>query len=447
MKQMLLLFVLLLMIQGPIPCRAESLGSVIRDDEIEETLKLYLKPLATAAGLSPQNLKAYVLGDNTYNAFTAGGLNIFIHTGLINECTHVNQFVSVLAHELGHIASGHVASGNEHLGTMSRAALMGQILGVLASVATMNPGPMLGLGGASQMGAMGGFMRYRRSQEVEADIAALNYLNALKISPEGMHETFKCLAAKERFQGVTRSLYLSSHPDVQSRSQRVEDAAKTSPYKGQTPPAGWGEKYKRMQAKLVGYTQSTAKTFSLYPASDTSTDALYARAISYGQLGDLAGCLPLLKTLIEREPKNPYFHEAMGDALYRSGKPKEALYSFNLAIQQKRSPLILSQLAQVEIALGDSYLPTAQKHIAEVLSADREDPLTWRLFAIVHGRLGKPGLAAYGLAEEALLRGNTKECLARVARAEKTIPQENCPTESRRLQDLKIEAERLNKDK
>lgn len=446
MKHFQLYLFLLLFSMGSTVCRAQSLGSIIRDTEIEEALSLYLKPLAVSAGLNPTTIHAYVLGDDTYNAFTAGGLTLIVHTGLIKECTHVGQFVGVLAHELGHIAKGHVAMGMDHMGTMSRAALMGQILGAVASVATLNPAPMLAVGGASQIGAMGHFMRYRRSQEVEADIAALKYLDVNKVSPEGMHETFKALVAKERFQGVTRNPYLSSHPDVLSRSQRVEQAVSQSGLRGKAPPQGWTESYNRIRAKLVGYTMPLQKTFERYPSSDTSIDALYARSIAYAQLGDLAGSLPLLDTLIRKEPQNPYFYEAKGDALYRAAKAQEALQCFQKAVELKRSPLLLTQLAQVELALGPTYLDQARKHVEEVLNADREDPLAWHLFAMVQGRLGKAGLAAYGLAEKALLQGNIKETLHNVARAEKTIHLENCPAECRRLKDLKVEAERL-KDK
>ncbi len=82
--------------------------SLIRDAEIEDTLRVYTDPLLVAAGLRPEDIDIYIVGDDSVNAFVAGGQNIFVHTGLILAADNPNEVIGVLAHETAHIAGGHL---------------------------------------------------------------------------------------------------------------------------------------------------------------------------------------------------------------------------------------------------------------------------------------------------------------------------------------------------
>ena len=57
--------------------------SLIRDAEIESTIRDYATPIFQAAGLSPQAVNVYLIQDRSLNAFVSGGLKMFIHTGLL----------------------------------------------------------------------------------------------------------------------------------------------------------------------------------------------------------------------------------------------------------------------------------------------------------------------------------------------------------------------------
>ena len=56
-------------------------ANIIRDSEIQETVDLVVKPLKEAANLP--NLQIHIIDDPAPNAFTAGGNDIFINSGLI----------------------------------------------------------------------------------------------------------------------------------------------------------------------------------------------------------------------------------------------------------------------------------------------------------------------------------------------------------------------------
>src|SRR5262249_7733924 len=84
--------------------------ALIRDAEIEDTLRVYTDPLLVAAGLRPEDVHLYLVEDDEINAFVAGGQNIFMHTGLILQAETPNEVIGVLAHETGHIAGAHGAA-------------------------------------------------------------------------------------------------------------------------------------------------------------------------------------------------------------------------------------------------------------------------------------------------------------------------------------------------
>ena len=109
--------------------------SLIRDAEIEETLRVYTEPLLVAAGVRPEEVHIYIVNDDSVNAFVAGGQNIFVHTGLILAADNPNEVIGVLAHETGHIAGGHLARSREAINRSLGTALISIGLGVLAIAA------------------------------------------------------------------------------------------------------------------------------------------------------------------------------------------------------------------------------------------------------------------------------------------------------------------------
>src|ERR1700748_994194 len=93
---------------GPTPAYAQDI-SLLRDTETEDMLKSYEAPLPKAAGLDPQAVHMYLVGDPEVNAFAAEGQNIFIMSGILLFCKNPNELIGVMAHETGHIAAGHLS--------------------------------------------------------------------------------------------------------------------------------------------------------------------------------------------------------------------------------------------------------------------------------------------------------------------------------------------------
>ena len=90
----------------PVESQARKL-SLIRDAEIESTIRAYADPLLRVAKLEPAAVRILIVKDTGLNAFVSGGQNIFVNTGLLMKTTDASQIIGVLAHEIGHIEGGH----------------------------------------------------------------------------------------------------------------------------------------------------------------------------------------------------------------------------------------------------------------------------------------------------------------------------------------------------
>ena len=104
MKRLVTILALSLLIWTQ-PAAAQS---ILRDAETEALFNDMSRPLILAAGLSPNNVRVVLINDNSINAFTAGGQTVYVNSGLIHAADNANQVQGVIAHELGHVADGHV---------------------------------------------------------------------------------------------------------------------------------------------------------------------------------------------------------------------------------------------------------------------------------------------------------------------------------------------------
>ena len=124
----------------PSLARARSV-SLIRDAEIERTLQRFTAPILEAAGLGSDSVRLYIVNDPQLNAFVAGGMNLFLNTGLLMRTEDPSQLVGVVAHEVGHIAGGHLS----RVAAPQRKAAAEMILATVLGAATAAVGaPGLG---------------------------------------------------------------------------------------------------------------------------------------------------------------------------------------------------------------------------------------------------------------------------------------------------------------
>ena len=68
--------------------------------------------MAAHAGFA-DGINIRIIIDLSYNAFRAGRQTIYLHSGLLLSATSAEEIYGVIAHEIGHLAAGHVPLRSE----------------------------------------------------------------------------------------------------------------------------------------------------------------------------------------------------------------------------------------------------------------------------------------------------------------------------------------------
>ena len=230
--------ILLLVMVGivmPLTGRDAAGAKLIRDTEIENTIRTYATPLFEAAGLRGADIRIFLIADDALNAFVAGGLNLFLHTGLLLKVKNVGELTGFIAHETGHMAGGHLSRISGRMKAGSTAALVATVLGVLTAAATGSGTAGAAITGVGQGLAIGSILAFSRAQESAADQAAMNLLDLSGQSARGMRDFFKTLEDQELLPANRQNIYVQTHPITRYRIQDVESHLARSPYTDAPP--------------------------------------------------------------------------------------------------------------------------------------------------------------------------------------------------------------------
>lgn len=410
------LLIFLLISLFPLNALAEI--NLIRDAEIENTLKSYSKPIFRAAGLNPDAIKIYIVNDSSINAFVAGGQNMFLNTGLILECKNANMLVGVMAHETGHIAGGHIVKIESKGKDLSMETVLATVLGAAVTVAGL-PDAGIAVLGAGQHLAMRNFLSFSREQEVEADQYGINYLQRTGQSTHGMLDVMELLRRHQTLNYGNVDPYAISHPLSQDRIAHVR-AESTN--EANIKDDGFTEAHQRMVAKLYGFLEKPEYTFQKYTGDDIAS--IYARSIAYYKKPDLAKALGEVDKLLKLRPSDPYFNELKGQFLAESGRPNESL------VYYKKADDLLPNNYLLKLELGKLYMSKGDVDtaLAELNRASKIEPQSrevWRMLATAYGKKGDDGMTSLMLAEEAKLLDKKEEAKKYAEAAVAKLPKDS----------------------
>jgi predicted Zn-dependent protease len=440
---------MLLLLSFAVAVRPAMAQSVLRDAETEQLFRDMERPIIAAAGLRPENVQIVLLSDPSINAFVAGGQTVYIHSGLIAAADNVNQVQGVIAHELGHITGGHVLRMQEGVKVATGIMLLSLILGA-AAIAAGAGDAGAGIMMAGQQAAMGKFLAFSRTQESSADQAGATFLAKAGVSGKGLIQFFGKIQNQEyRYSVPQDDAYARTHPLNQERVAALEQTLKKSPAWDAPTDAALEARFQRVKAKLVGFVTDPQRTLILYPESNRSEPARYARAYAWHKSAYPDKALAEVDSLLRDHPQDPFYLELRGQILLESGKPVEALGSLREAIARAPDqPLIAALFGHALIATENpKNFAEAKQVLRSAIARDNSNPDAWYQLGIVYDREGDEGRAALATAERYNLEGQSKLALANAEQALSAIP--NGTSDWLRAQDIamvsKTEVEREKK--
>lgn len=402
---------------------AASAQSLIRDAEIEGSLRAYADPLLVAAGLEPRDVHVLIVNDPSINAFVAGGQNIFVHTGLILAADTPNELIGVMAHETGHIAGGHGARRSEAARQAMAPALLSIGLGVLA-IAAGAPQAGAALIAGSQQFAMSSFVLHTQTQESSADQAAATYLEATGQSGRGLIEFFNENIRPYEFITRRAPAWVMTHPFSSDRVEALRLRVEAGSHLDTPDSEDYQARFRFMQAKLVGFIRTQGQTLARYPLTDQTQPARYARAVAYYRTSDLTRARAELDRLIADSPNNPYFHEFMGQILFENGRAEESIPFHRRSVAlAPGQPLLLVNLARaLTAAHGRQGADEAVALLQQAIDRDDDNAYAWRELAQARDLRGEEALAEFASAEQNFALGDYPAALNFAERARRTLP-------------------------
>lgn len=392
---------------------AEGLN-LIRDAETEKFLRDLTNPVFKAAGLNPQNIKIYIINDDSINAFVSGGQNVFINTGLIQKYVTPDALIGVLAHETGHITSGHLARSSEGQAQAEGAMLISYLLGIGAIVAgSPEAGSALIMGGGQTAQRL--YMKFTRQQEEAADAHAIEYLGKMQYPADGLVELLQSFQAEMVGMQGQIDEYLLSHPVSQKRIDVIKARTADKKFSDKKinqqlqPAMNW------VMAKLEGFISNPDSTLRRY---ENSNDVLsnYKKSIAFSKKGNVVASLALLNPIIDENPKNGFLFEAKGQFLFESGQIESAIIAYDKAVKL----LDAQTSSQIKIAFATAILTLknndrtlidlAIKRLNEAKDFENENPFLFRQLALAYDKTSDQGMSMLALAEFSLLVGEKEKC-------------------------------------
>jgi len=420
MKRLIALFATAILLWAQ-PAYAQS---ILRDAETESLFKDMSRPMIVAAGLSPANVQVVLIQDDSINAFVAGGQVVYIHSGLIQAADNANEVQGVIAHELGHIADGHVVLADAGTRPALGISLLSLVLGIAAMAAGAGDAGA-GILAAGQQAAMGKYLAFTRVQEATADASGAKFLREGNVSGKGMISFFKKLANEEYRYGLQNiDPYAQTHPLSNERINTLYADVKASPAWNNPPDAALDERFKRIKAKLYGYVSAYASTLNKYPESDQSIYAHYARAYAWHKAGYPDKADAETRALIKLKPDDPYFLEIRGQILLEAGQPADAITPLKEATELTRySPLIATTYGHALIATENkANYPEAIRVLKIATNKDDDNPFGWYQLGTAYELSGDTARASLAAAEQASLTGETARAVMSARTAMANLP-------------------------
>jgi predicted Zn-dependent protease len=175
------------------------------------------------------------------NAFALPGGYVYITRGLLAYLDTEAEMAGVLGHEIGHVNARHSAQGYTRAITLNLGAILTSVLWPKAAP--------YAIGAAVGLSIL--FLKYDRSQELQADRLGAQYASKVGWAPKGMEgvlEAISRLEASTDRRGIPN--WLSTHPPTPDRIAKIDPEVQT--LAASRPESEWTENREPYLSQIDG---------------------------------------------------------------------------------------------------------------------------------------------------------------------------------------------------
>ncbi len=177
----------------------------IDDKPRVDSVRVLINRICRANGIDEKQIKLHVIENAEINAFALPDHHMVVHTGLLNYAKNEEEVAGVLAHEIAHMELKHVLKKlGKEIG-----------LSVLINIAAGDVGGEVIKEGIRTLSSSA----YDRSLEKQADLKAVEYMQAAQMDPKHFADFLERLSKGDSTPQVLS--WMSTHPDSMERARYI----------------------------------------------------------------------------------------------------------------------------------------------------------------------------------------------------------------------------------
>lgn len=365
---------------------------LVKNSRITEYVNKIGLKLLSHADDSPFSFTFSVMKSSGINAFATPGGYIYIYEGLINLSENEAQLAGVIAHEIAHITSRHIAETIEKSQKVNMATLMA----ILA-------GAFLGGGGEgaaaitsfSMAAATSLNLKYTRDNEEEADRKGMRYLSRSGYDGQAMLDFLKLMRQFEYYSNSIPSYFLT-HPGTDDRIRYLDGLLQTThTQKGESSLFGG---LNRIKTVLVLDQKNLSESLKFFQNAlkkhPDDVDFMYGLAVIQGKLGKTDEALKHFSMALKKSPNDVDILRDLGIFYFNQGKAVDALEPL------KKSYIFNQNDPETILYLGRTYEIMDNNFEALDLyeKFQRDNPDDTNIYynlAMTYGKTNNPGDSHY----------------------------------------------------
>jgi len=397
---------------------------ILEDPDISQYINTLGKTVLEVIGPQHFEYRFFVVKSPQFNAFAAPAGLVFFYSGLIETMHSEDELISVLAHEIGHVASRHISQRMDKGTKISAMSLLLGIAGLALGVPGLSQGLLMGSMATGQ--AIN--LQYSREDEEQADRLSFGWMQKMKRNPAAMEEMLKTMRRISRYRmGSDAPQYLLTHPNPEARMGYVtslleQDLKQKSKgyYLKMDNFAFLRFKY-RVMIKSVDQEKLRMHCVNLLTANpDQEQQALarYGLALVEGEMGNFDQALQYLAEVRQRYPNQDILEVDRAVLLVESGRVEEGRRVLEQAFQRDPTDMYgVYQLAKLELSRGNAA--KAEQLLQRVATVMPEYPQIYFDRGQIEADRGKEGNSIFYLGKYNLYLGRLKLAKQYLTRASK----------------------------
>ena len=399
---------------------------ILDEPDISQYINTLGGKVLTTIGPQYFEYRFFVVKSNQFNAFAAPAGLVFFYSGLIETMRSEDELLSVLAHEIGHVVSRHIAQRLDKGTKVNAMSLLAGIAGLALGVPGLSTGLLVGSMATGQ--AIN--LQYSREDEEQADRLSFGWMQQMQRNPLAMEDMLKVMRRITRYRmGTDTPQYLLTHPNPEARLGYIETLLEHDAK--QKVKGGYGKtdnfdflrfKYRVMMHSLDHDKLRMSCANILASSTDREQLALakYGLALLESDNHNIDQALQYLAAVREQYPAKNILEIDQAVILIDGGRFDEAGLLLEKAFKRDPTDMYgVYQLAKLELMRGKGT--KAEQLLQRVAMVMPEYPQLYFDLGRIEADRGKEGVSIFYLAKYNLYLGRMKIATQYLTRSAKDM--------------------------